>query len=186
MKKFVRELRRREVFRAVGLYVGVCWLLIEVSSTVLPTFDVADWVIRAIIIIAVVGFPVVIVLAWIYDFTDHGIVVQGDPTDTIVPPIGSRKMDFAVIGVLTVALVVSIYLNVTSGPKIVEELPPVSVLIADFVNATDDPVFDGSIEQALQIGLEGASFGTAYSRPAAHAQIEKLRPEDENLDEGGA
>jgi len=186
LKKFVRELRRREVFRAAGLYVGVSWLLIEVSSTVLPTFGVSDWVIRAIIIIAIVGFPVVIVLAWIYDFTDHGIVVQGDPTDTIVPPIGSRMMDFVVIGVLTVALAVSIYLNVTSGPKIVEELPPVSVLIADFVNATGDPVFDGSIEQALQIGLEGASFVTAFSRPAAHAQIEKLRPEDENLDEDGA
>ena len=37
MKRFIRELRRREVFRTLGLYVGVCWILIEVASVVLPT-----------------------------------------------------------------------------------------------------------------------------------------------------
>ena len=186
IRKFIRELRRREVFRASGLYVGIAWLIIEVGSTVLPTFGVSDWVLRAMIIIAVIGFPVAVVLAWIYDFTDHGIVVQGDPTDTVVPPVGSRKMDVVVIGVLAVALMVSVYLNVTGGPDVVEEHPPVSVIIADFLNDTGDPVFDGSIEQALQIGLEGASFITAYDRPAGRAQIEKLRPENQKLDESGA
>jgi tetratricopeptide (TPR) repeat protein len=186
IKKFIRELRRREVFRASGLYVGVAWLIIEISVTILPTFGAPEWVLQAMIIIAVIGFPVAVVLAWIYDFTDHGIVVQGDPTDTIVPPIGSRKMDFVVIGVLLVALMVSVYLNVTGGPDVVEEHPPVSVIIADFLNETGDPVFDGSIEQALQIGLEGASFITAYDRPAGRAQIERLRPDNKKLDESGA
>ena len=181
LKKFIRELRRREVFRASGLYVGVCWLLIEVGDTVLPTFDAPDWVLRAMIIIAVIGFPVAVVLAWIYDFTDHGIVVQGDPTDTIVPPLGSRKMDFVAIGVLTVALMVSVYFHVTSGPEIVEEMKPVSVLIADFVNSTGDPVFDGSVEQALQIGLEGASFITTYPRASANRVARTLQPDTTGL-----
>ena len=181
LKKFVRELRRREVFRAAGLYVGICWLLIEVASTVLPTFGVPEWVLRTMIIIAVAGFPVAVVLAWIYDFTDHGIVVQADATDTIVPPIGSRKMDFVVIGVLVVALMVSVYLNVTSGPEVVEELRPVSVLIADFENSTGDPVFDGSVEQALQIGLEGASFITTFPRASATQVARTLQPDSTRL-----
>lgn len=181
LKKFVRELRRREVFRATGLYVGVCWLSIEVASTVLPTFGVSEWVLRAMIIIAIAGFPVAVVLAWIYDFTDHGIVVQADPTDTIVPSIGSRKMDFVVIGVLIVALMVSIYLQLTGDPEVVEELRPVSVLIADFENLTGDPVFDGSVEQALQIGLEGASFITTYPRASATRVARTLQPESTRL-----
>ncbi|MFA5910335.1 MAG: protein kinase [Vicinamibacterales bacterium] len=41
---------------------------------------------------------------------------------------------------------------------------PVSVLIADFNNKTGDPVFDGVVEQALGLGIEGASFITAYPR----------------------
>ncbi len=177
LKKFVRELRRREVFRATGLYVGICWLLIEVSSTVLPTFDAPDWIVRAIIIVSILGFPVAVVLAWIYDFTDHGIVVQADPTDTVVPPVGSRKMDFVVIGILSVALMVSVYLNVTGRPGDLDEpQKPVSVLIADFDNTTGDPVFDGSIEQALQIGLEGASFITTFPRASAERAARTLQP----------
>lgn len=179
--KLVRELRRREVFRAAGLYVGICWILIEVGSTVLPTFGVPEWVMRAVIIVSVVGFPVAVVLAWIYDFTDHGIVVQGDPTDTIVPPIGSRKMDFVVIGLLTVALMVSVYLNVTGSPEIIEEQAPVSVLIADFDNLTGDPVFDGSLRQALQIGLEGAPFITTFPRASAIRTAKTLQPESTGL-----
>ena len=117
MHRFIRELRRREVFRTAGLYVGVCWIIIEVSSVLLPTFEAPEWAMRAIIIAAFVGFPIMLVLAWIYDVSAKGIEVQGDPTDTVVPPLGSRRMDFIVIGVLSVALVLSLYMNITGGPK---------------------------------------------------------------------
>ena len=177
MNRFIRELRRREVFRTAGLYIGVAWILIEVGSVILPTFDAPEWMMRALIIIAIVGFPVMLVLAWIYDVSARGIEVQAGPTDTVVPPIGSRKMDFVVIGVLSVALIMSVYLNVTSGPDIVEEPAPVSVMIADFENLTGDPVFDGSLEQVLQIGIEGASFTTTYPRASAERIARSLRPD---------
>ena len=174
MKKFIRELRRREVFRTAGLYVGVAWILIEVSSVLFDAFDAPEWALQAVIILAVIGFPVTLVLAWIYDITETGIHVQADPTDTVVVPFGGRRMDFVVIGVLTVALVFSVYLNIFSGPEVVEELEPVSVLIADFNNLTDDPLFDGTLEQALLIGIEGASFVTSYSRAQALETAKKL------------
>jgi len=185
MNRFIKELRRREVFRTAGLYIGVCWILIEVSSVFLPTFDAPEWVLRWIIIAAIVGFPVMLVLAWIYDFTEHGIEVQPDATDTIVAPIGSRKADFVVIGVLVVALLFSVYLNFTreSGPA--GEPKPLTVLIADFDNRTGNPLFDGSLEQALNIGIEGAPFITAYSRPTALAQAKELALGDK-LDENTA
>ena len=92
MNRFIRELRRREVFRTAGLYVGVCWILIEVASVVLPTFDAPEWLMRAIIIVAIVGFPVMLVLAWVYDVTEHGVQLQADPTDTIV--VLETRQDF--------------------------------------------------------------------------------------------
>ena len=73
MRKLILELRRREVFRTAGLYVGVCWIVIEVSSVLLPAFEAPEWIMRAIIILALIGFPITIVLAWIYDVTDEGI-----------------------------------------------------------------------------------------------------------------
>ena len=186
MNRFIRELRRREVLRTAGLYVGVSWILIEVASVLLPTFDAPDWIMRAIVIVAVVGFPVMLVLAWFYDVTDHGIEIQGDPTDTVVAAIGTRKMDFVVIGVLTVALVFSVYMNITSGPEVNEQPELVSVLMADFDNRTGDSVFDGSLAQALQIGVESTPFVNTYQRSAAlrilsqihQAEVTALSEED--------
>jgi eukaryotic-like serine/threonine-protein kinase len=51
---------------------------------------------------------------------------------------------------------------------------PMSVLVADFENRTGDAVFDGALEQALGIGLEGASFITAYGRPQARRRAAEL------------
>jgi tetratricopeptide (TPR) repeat protein len=185
MKRFFRELRRREVFRTAGLYVGVCWILIEVSSVMLPTFDAPEWILQAIVIATGIGFPVMLALAWVYDVSDAGLHVQSDPTDTIAPPVGSRKMDFIVIGILSVALVLSLYMNVTQESGEDVEVDLVSVLIADFDNQTGDPLFEGSLEQALGIGIEGASFITAYNRVNAKNLVEKLAPGSE-LDADGA
>ncbi len=174
MQRLIRELRRREVFRTAGLYVGICWIAIEAASVLLPAFEAPEWLLRALIIAAVIGFPVTVVLAWVYDVTDKGIEVQADPTDTVVAPLGSRKTDFVVIGVLSVALVFSLYLNFTSTSGPAEEIAPVSLLIADFDNRTGNPLFNGSLEQALALGIEGASFVTAYPRDNALEQAREL------------
>ncbi len=93
-----------------------------------------------------------------------------------------RQMDFIVIGVLLVALSFSVYLNVQEEPVAPEAMDPVSILIADFDNQTGDPVFDGSLEQALTIGLESAPFITAYRRDSATSLAAKLKDGGEGLD----
>ena len=118
MHKLIKELRRREVFKTVGLYVGISWITIEASSVMLPAFGAPDWTLRAIIILAVIGLPITVVLAWIYDITEGGVQVQDETDDGPVVPFGGRRTDFVVIGVLTAALGFSIYLNLTSGPGI--------------------------------------------------------------------
>lgn len=182
MSNLFRELRRREVFRTAGLYVGVAWILIEGASVFLPAFDAPEWVLRAMIIVAIIGMPVTVILAWIYDISDKGIEVQGDPTDTVVAPIGERKMDFLVIGVLSVALIFSVYLNFTgNGSAVIEEIEPISVLIADFNNETNQELFDGLLEQALHIGIESAPHITAYERNSAKTIATKLQPDSAAL-----
>lgn len=60
------------------------WILIEGATLFLAAFDLPDWVLRGLIIVAVIGLPVAIILAWVYDVTDSGIEVQADPTDTVI------------------------------------------------------------------------------------------------------
>jgi tetratricopeptide (TPR) repeat protein len=182
MHKLIKELRRREVFRTAGLYIGVAWIVVEVSSVLFDAFEAPEWALQAVIILAIIGLPVTIVLSWIFDITDHGIEVQAEATDTMVIPFGGRRMDFVVIGVLTVALIFSVYLNISGKVDTIDEtIEPLSILIADFDNQTGDPLFEGSLEQALQIGLEGAPFVSSYERGVAKQIATELKP-DATLD----
>jgi len=60
---------------------------------------------------------------------------------------------------------------------------PQSVLIADFANHTGDPVFDGTLEPAFSIAMEGASFITSYNRNQARKLAAQLQPGATALDE---
>ena len=182
MNRFIKELRRREVFRTAGLYVGICWILIEAAYVLLPTFGAEEWLLRAMVIVAVAGFPVTLVLAWFFDLSDRGIQRQADPTDTVVPALGGRKTDFIVIGILSIAFVFSVYINLARGPTILPQLEPVSVLIADFENQTGETVFDGPLEMALQVGIEGAAHISSYRRNDARLFAERLQPDSLTLD----
>ena len=62
---------------------------------------------------------------------------------------------------------------------------PVSVLIANFQNLANEPLFDGLVEQALGVGIEGASFVTAYPRRDALRLVSQLQP-GASLDETNA
>ena len=53
---------------------------------------------------------------------------------------------------------------------------PVTVLIADFENRANDPVFTGLIEQALAVGVEGAEFISVYPRRDALRLAGQLKP----------
>ncbi len=174
MRKLFQELRRREVFRTAGIYVGTCWIAIEVASVVLPAFDAPEWTLRALIAVAGVGFPITLVLSWIYDITDKGIVVQDDAPESPASSASGRRMDFVAIGILSVALIVSVYLNVADEPVEAGPIDPVSLLIADFDNKTENPLFDGSLEAVLSLGIEGAAFVTAYPRTNALKQARDL------------
>lgn len=174
MDKFIQELRRRSVFRVAGIYVGVSWILIEVASVLLPTFDAPVWVLRWMFIVGFIGFPVALVIAWVYELTEEGLVRDDEVTESSHRVLSGRSRDLIAIGVLTVALIFSVYLNISGNKSAVEQREPVSVLIADFINLTGNALFDGSLEQALNIGVEGAPFITSFSRPSALAEAKKL------------
>jgi len=88
--------------------------------------------------------------------------------------------------VLALALVAGwLALRPGGAPAPAAARDPVSVLIADFENATGDPVFEGSLEQSLAIGIEGASFVTSYRRDLARRIVEGIKA-GSALDQAGA
>jgi tetratricopeptide (TPR) repeat protein len=87
-------------------------------------------------------------------------------------------------GFLAVAAVVGAFWLARPPPP-PPDLAPLSLLVADFENETGDPVFDGSLEQALAVGMESASFVTSYPRHEAMRVASEIAP-DRALDEATA
>lgn len=72
-KKFISELKRRNVFRSAITYLVVAWIVAQVSDVVLPTFDAPPYFMKVLIIILIIGFPISLLFAWVYEFSPKGI-----------------------------------------------------------------------------------------------------------------
>lgn len=72
---FLRELKRRKVFRTSIYYIVVWWVALQVGEVVFPPLGLDDdlWL-RVLMIIAIVGFPINFVFAWYFQLTPRGIV----------------------------------------------------------------------------------------------------------------
>jgi TolB-like protein/tetratricopeptide (TPR) repeat protein len=71
--RFYRELRRRKVIRVAAFYIVASWVAVEVASVVFPEFMLPAWSVRLVILLALIAFPFVVVLAWVFDITRGGV-----------------------------------------------------------------------------------------------------------------
>jgi len=78
LKTFFAELKRRKVYSVAIAYVVGGWALAQGIAQVLPVFDIQIWLVRFIVVLIVLGFPVALTLSWFFDFTRYGIVRTPD------------------------------------------------------------------------------------------------------------
>jgi TolB-like protein/tetratricopeptide (TPR) repeat protein len=101
LKDFFAELKRRRVYSVAVTYAVVAWLLIQVVTQVFPPFEVPNWAERLVIIAIVLGLPIALVFAWIYDITSHGIVrtdqARPDGRGSVAEPSHSSDRSIAVL-----------------------------------------------------------------------------------------
>src|SRR6266403_4392464 len=72
-RNFFAELKRRHVYRVAIAYGVVAWLLIQVATQVFPFFEIPNWVVRLVVLLTVLGFPVALVIAWAFEITPEGL-----------------------------------------------------------------------------------------------------------------
>ena len=70
---FFAELKRRNVYKVAIAYIVGGWALSQGIAQVLPVFDVPNWTVRLIILLIVLGLPIALVLAWMFEITAEGI-----------------------------------------------------------------------------------------------------------------
>jgi TolB-like protein/Flp pilus assembly protein TadD len=83
-KKYISELKRRNIFRSAITYLVIAWLIAQVSSIVFPVFDLPSYFMKTLIFVLIIGFPISLIFAWLYKFSTKGIEkTQGMKVDKI-------------------------------------------------------------------------------------------------------
>ena len=72
-KNFFAELKRRNVYKVAIAYGVVAWLLIQVATQVFPFFEIPNWVVRLVVLVIIIGFPIALIVAWAFELTPQGL-----------------------------------------------------------------------------------------------------------------
>src|SRR5438128_2483483 len=137
--KFFGELKRRNVYKVAIAYAVVAWLLIQIATQVFPFFEIPNWVVRLVVLLLVIGFPVALILAWAFELTPEGIKRTEDvDLKQSITPRTSRKLDFLIIAVLLLVIAVFTYQRFGPGQKMAVATPEKSIAVLPFENRSED------------------------------------------------
>jgi TolB-like protein len=143
LDNFFAELKRRNVYKVAVAYAVVGWLVIQVSSTVLPTFHAPEWAVQTLIVLVAIGFPIALVIAWAFEVTPEGI----KRTEDVDPVTQVRTKSHAWIYVVIVGAALSVGLffigRYTAKPGTPRQseaatIPAKSIAILPFENLSDE------------------------------------------------
>lgn len=193
------ELKRRRVFRAVAVYGTVAFVIIEAADVIFPAIPLPPWTVSLVVWLALLGFPVAIVLAWALEMTPEGLRRTPKPaprelTDIIEAPALKRWSAVALALVGMIALLAGAWFvgrqSAPEGivdPAVVEDPAsgPLSASIAvlPFVNMSDDAsneyFSDGISEELLNLlsripDLQVAARTSSFSFKGQNLEITEI------------
>src|SRR5262245_23758515 len=106
VRALIAELKRRNVFRAGALYVAAAWALAQGIAQLGPVVGAPEWVPRWFVVAAAIGLPFFLAFAWFYEITPEGLKRESEvEAHESITHLTGRKLDFAIIGVMAVAIV---------------------------------------------------------------------------------
>ena len=136
---FLAELKRRNVYKVAVAYAVAGWALAQGIAQVFPVFGIPNWVVQLIVLLIVIGFPIVLVLAWAFELTGEGLKRTED-ADFARP----REKSHAWIYVAVIGAVLAIGLffmgRYTAGPAqhAAVDTSLKSIAVLPFENLSDD------------------------------------------------
>jgi len=146
MNNFFAELKRRNVYKVAVAYIVAGWALSQGIAQVLPVFDIPNLVIRLIVLLIIVGLPVALILAWMFEMTPEGIK-RTATADAM--PAAARSKKHTWVYVVVIAGLFSIglfFLGRYTASRTAEDgrpggpsLPQKSIAVLPFDNLSRDP-----------------------------------------------
>ncbi len=140
-RDFFSELKRRNVYRAAVAYGVVAWFLTQLTTQVFPFFEIPNSAVRFVVIALAIGFPIAMLLSWLYELTPEGIVRTED-----VDPVQARSvqratgriLDFIIIGVLLLVIAMLIVGRRPFYRQTGESISQKSIAVLPLENLSDE------------------------------------------------
>lgn len=157
IKKFIAELKRRNVFKVATAYAIVGWLIIQVVTSIKEPLSLPNWFDTIIIILVLVGFPIVLIIAWAFELTPEGLkkteqvkIEESKTKDT------GKTLNRVIIGVLLVLIAFLAFDRIfydhhtEDDHSITKSLPSIAVLpFADMSPKNDQEYFSDDLSEEL-------------------------------------
>jgi TolB-like protein/Tfp pilus assembly protein PilF len=180
------ELKRRNVYKVAVAYAVVGWLLVQIATQVFPFLEIPTWVVRLIIALVAIGFPVALIIAWAFELTPEG-VKRTEDVDRAAEKQGKSHYWIYVVAVGAVLSIGLFFLGrYSSGnstaPRQSEAataIPQKSIAVLPFENLSDDKnaaYFADGIQDEILTKLASIADLKVISRTSTAKY--KSKPED--------
>jgi len=178
---FLSELKRRNVYKVAVAYAVVGWLIAQIATQIFPFLEIPNWVVRLVIVLIAIGFPIALVIAWAFEATPEG-VKRTEVADA--KHEHSRGKTWIYVVIIGAAISVALFFvgRYTAGTPRQSEaatVPKKSIAVLPFENLSDDKgavYFSEGIQDEILTKLASIADLKVISRTSTAKY--KSKPED--------
>jgi len=163
MNGFFDEVKRRKVYRVAAAYIIAAAGIIQLASAAFPAWDLPNSALRLVIMLLLIGFPLALVLGWIFDLTPQGI--RATPTAAL----GTHRRS-NVIMLVAAGVIISAVAGLFLLPRVSAHKVDKSIAVLPFENASNEPnteYLSEGISEALINSLSELQQLRVIARPTA-------------------
>jgi TolB-like protein/Flp pilus assembly protein TadD len=132
MTGFLDEVKRRKVYQVAAAYIIAAGGIIQLASAAFPAWELPNWVLRLVIVLLLMGFPIALILAWAYDITAQG--VRATPTPAGLRSHRRRNIVMLVLTGVTISAAAGFFLL----PRLSAHKCDKSIAVLPFENLSDE------------------------------------------------
>ena len=182
---FFSELKRRNVYKVAVAYAIVGWLLVQVATQVFPFLEIPNWVVRLVIVLVAVGFPIALAIAWAFELTPEGLKRTED-VDLAAAAKQPKKHTWIYVVIIGAAISAALFFlgRYTAGNKTTaaapNELSSKSIAVLPFDNLSRDPD-NAFFAEGVQDEILTRLAKVADLKVIARTSTQKFKSAPENL-----